>query len=160
MYCQCRCWWDTYGLVQNCREEYGEHTCDKRKSRSFIQSEFPQFELADSFTEQDQLWTTDRELKEHVTSRAKDVLDRIFNADVEQCAFPCYIHIFILMDVQSYRSQRMEGSLMRFWELSGVSIMPCRLEVCWVFFWFTKRRWWIHRFATCRYQINRSCWTI
>jgi len=71
-------------ILENCREEYGEHTCDKRKNRSFIQSEFPQFELADSFTEQDQLWTTDRELKEHVTSRAKDVLDRIFNADVEQ----------------------------------------------------------------------------
>jgi len=71
-------------ILENCREEYGEHTCDKRKSRTFIHSEFPQFNIEESFTEEDELWTTERESQEHVAMRAKVVLDAIFGADVEQ----------------------------------------------------------------------------
>jgi broad specificity phosphatase PhoE len=71
-------------VLENCREEYGEHTCDKRKSRSLIQSAFPDVKLEDTFTEEDQLWTPEREPEEHVISRAKNVLDRIFTIDTEQ----------------------------------------------------------------------------
>jgi len=71
-------------ILENCREEYGDHTCDKRRNRSFIQSAYPHFEIEESFSEEDQLWTSERESAEHVASRAKDVLDRIFNTDTEQ----------------------------------------------------------------------------
>lgn len=71
-------------ILENCREEYGDHTCDKRKSRSLIQSAFPDVKLEDTFTEEDQLWTPEREPEEHVISRAKNVLDRIFTIDTEQ----------------------------------------------------------------------------
>ena len=74
--------------MQNCREEYGEHTCDKRRSRTFIHSAFPQFEIEDGLTEEDELWTPTRELEEHLAIRAKAILDRIFDADVEQCTSP------------------------------------------------------------------------
>jgi hypothetical protein len=72
-------------LVQNCREEYGEHTCDKRRSRGIIHSEFPQFEIEDGFTEEDELWTPERESEEHIITRAKAILGRVFDADAEQC---------------------------------------------------------------------------
>jgi hypothetical protein len=72
-------------LVQNCREHYGEHTCDKRRSRSIIHSEFPQFEIEDGFTEEDELWTPERESEEHIITRANAILDRVFDADAEQC---------------------------------------------------------------------------
>jgi len=71
-------------ILENCREEYGEHTCDKRRSRTFIHSAFPQFEIEDGFTEEDELWTPKRELKEHIAIRARAILDRVFDADVEQ----------------------------------------------------------------------------
>jgi hypothetical protein len=72
-------------LVQNCREEYGEHTCDKRRSRSLIHSGFPQFEIEDGFTEEDELWTPKREPEEHLVARATAILDRVFDTDAEQC---------------------------------------------------------------------------
>lgn len=72
---------------QNLREEYGEHTCDKRKTRSEIQSAFPSFLIEEGFTENDELWTPERESKAHAASRARAVLDRIFGNDQEQSMF-------------------------------------------------------------------------
>ena len=71
--------------VQNCREIYGGNTCNKRKSRTHIHSAFPQFEIEDGFAEEDELWTAQRESEEHLAIRAKAILDRIFDTDVEQC---------------------------------------------------------------------------
>jgi len=71
-------------VVENCREEYGVHTCDKRKSLTYIQSTFPRFQVEDGFKEDDELWTANaRETKEHVTARARTVLDSIFTGDEE-----------------------------------------------------------------------------
>jgi hypothetical protein len=78
--------------VQNCREEYGEHTCDKRSSRTIIHATYPQFEIEDGFTEEDELWTSMRESEEHIAIRAKAILDGIFDVDVEQCV--SISHIF------------------------------------------------------------------
>ncbi|KIM83493.1 hypothetical protein PILCRDRAFT_6923 [Piloderma croceum F 1598] len=71
-------------ILENCREEYGEHTCDKRRSRTVIHSEFPQLEIEDGFTEEDELWTPERESEEHIITRAKAILDRVFDADAGQ----------------------------------------------------------------------------
>lgn len=71
------------------REEYGEHTCDKRKTRTYITDRFvkentSRFEIEEGFTEEDELWKADEhETKEHVAERAKLILDRIFDRDPE-----------------------------------------------------------------------------
>ncbi|KAA1468584.1 phosphoglycerate mutase-like protein [Dentipellis sp. KUC8613] len=70
-------------IVENCREEYGEHTCDKRRTRSEIQLDFPRFIFEDEFTEEDLLWTPERETKASAEVRARSVLDKIFENDVE-----------------------------------------------------------------------------
>jgi hypothetical protein len=75
--------------MQNCREGYGEHPCDKRHTKTVLLECFPEFEIkggicVDSgvfteFTEEDELWRVDeRESREHVAARARAVLDRIF----------------------------------------------------------------------------------
>ncbi|KIK63609.1 hypothetical protein GYMLUDRAFT_196337 [Collybiopsis luxurians FD-317 M1] len=69
-------------IVENFREEYGEHTCDKRNSRSWISTHFPDLVFEDGFEEDDPLWKADeRESHEHVTLRAKSVLDVIFDTN-------------------------------------------------------------------------------
>lgn len=42
------------------REIHGVHTCDKRSTRSHIQSHFPSFEIEPGFAEKDELWQPDR----------------------------------------------------------------------------------------------------
>jgi hypothetical protein len=82
--------------VQNCREEYGVHTCDKRHPKSWIAENFPLYTFNKEFTEevsspptgrestqvtslQDELWTPDaRETDEHVNERALSVLQEIW----------------------------------------------------------------------------------
>jgi len=68
-------------IFENCREVNGEHTCDKRRTRSEIQSEFPKFAFEEGFEEDDVLWTPEREKDESVEKRAKLVLDKIFQND-------------------------------------------------------------------------------
>ncbi|GLB44500.1 putative phosphoglycerate mutase family protein [Lyophyllum shimeji] len=71
-------------VLENCREENGVHTCDKRRTRSYIEKTFPRFEIETGFTEEDELWDPDvRETKAHIADRAKMVLDHIFEHDKE-----------------------------------------------------------------------------
>ncbi|KAH9851529.1 phosphoglycerate mutase-like protein [Lenzites betulinus] len=77
-------------IVENLREEFGEHTCDLRHPRATIAQNFPPptYEFEDGFSEDDELWKADeRETREHVKERAVAVLDRIFGTDKE--AFIC-----------------------------------------------------------------------
>lgn len=64
------------------RERLGKHTCDRRSTRSWIESNYAEFEIESGFTEQDELWQSDyREtLDEHVV-RVRQLLDDIFNND-------------------------------------------------------------------------------
>jgi len=71
----------TVVIVENCREEYGEHTCDKRRSKTWISTTYPEFIFEEGFTEEDELWTTERESHAHCATRAKSVLDMIFDTD-------------------------------------------------------------------------------
>ncbi|XP_006456414.1 hypothetical protein AGABI2DRAFT_78087, partial [Agaricus bisporus var. bisporus H97] len=71
-------------VVENCREENGIHTCDQRRSRSFIHERFPTFEFEEGLTEEDELWDAEiRETKAQVSKRAQDVLDYIFQKDTD-----------------------------------------------------------------------------
>ena len=74
----------TAHTTQNCREEYGEHTCDKRRTRTEIHTTFPKFSIEEGFTEEDLLWEADvREPKAHIAERARAILDKIFTDDVD-----------------------------------------------------------------------------
>ncbi|KAF8630862.1 hypothetical protein AX17_005221 [Amanita inopinata Kibby_2008] len=69
-------------IVELCREENGVHTCDKRRSLTYIQSTFPSFTVEDGFAEEDELWSPDvRETPQQVARRAKQVIDTIFDND-------------------------------------------------------------------------------
>ncbi|KDR77515.1 hypothetical protein GALMADRAFT_224840 [Galerina marginata CBS 339.88] len=69
-------------VVENCREENGAHTCDKRNSRSYIATYKPHFEIEKNLTEFDELWhPTIRETKPEIAARALKVLDMIFEND-------------------------------------------------------------------------------
>ncbi|PIL22808.1 hypothetical protein GSI_15503 [Ganoderma sinense ZZ0214-1] len=73
-------------ILENLREENGEHTCDKRSTKTIIAQKFPPpvYVFEEGFEEEDVLWKADeRETKEHVAQRARAVLDRIFTADNE-----------------------------------------------------------------------------
>lgn len=65
------------------REIYGHHTCDKRRPRSEIEKDFPNFVFEDGFVEEDVLWTEERETYDHLDGRARNVLDRIFEVDTD-----------------------------------------------------------------------------
>ncbi|KAF7326110.1 Phosphoglycerate mutase-like protein [Mycena kentingensis (nom. inval.)] len=65
-------------VVENLREFYGKDTCDKRSTRSEIVSAFPEVDIEEGFTEEDELWTEEPESKENVRERAADVVERIF----------------------------------------------------------------------------------
>ncbi|KAI6152367.1 histidine phosphatase superfamily [Pisolithus tinctorius] len=72
-------------IVENIREEFGIHTCDKRRTRTYIHETFPEYLIEDGFTEEDELWKPDvRESWDDVDVRAKAVLDMIFENDEEQ----------------------------------------------------------------------------
>jgi len=87
------CFFLSSSIPKNCREENGVHTCDKRRSRTFISTRFPKFQVDEGMTEEDELWKTDvRETHEQVAQRAKLVLDHIFEHDTLsncQCLFLC-----------------------------------------------------------------------
>lgn len=76
-------------VVENCREEHGVHTCDKRQSHSAIAANFPnQFDFEPGFAEEDPLWLPDRrETKIEAQARARNVLDRLFAGEwgIGQC---------------------------------------------------------------------------
>ena len=79
-------------ITQNCREEYGLHTCDKRRRQSELKNEFSNIEFEEGFEEEDELWTPEEhENRASVERRAKLVLDRIFLNDHDAtCALAPY----------------------------------------------------------------------
>ena len=85
-----------YSIFQNCREENGVHTCDKRKTKTYIATSYPRFIFEDGFTELDELWSpTVRESEAQVVERARKVLDVIFQNDIDAlCKMNCLFYSF------------------------------------------------------------------
>ncbi|KIN95230.1 hypothetical protein M404DRAFT_330939 [Pisolithus tinctorius Marx 270] len=72
-------------IVENIREIIGVHTCDKRRTRTYINQTFPEYSIEDGFAEEDELWRPDiRETEADVDVRVKAALDMIFENDKEQ----------------------------------------------------------------------------
>ncbi|GAA5887614.1 hypothetical protein JCM6882_001471 [Rhodosporidiobolus microsporus] len=64
------------------RETLGVHTCDERRSKSYLRSTFPAFIFEPGFAEQDELWKPDyRETDEEHEARIREQLDEIFASD-------------------------------------------------------------------------------
>lgn len=70
-------------VVEDIREAIGEHTCDKRRTRSFIEQRFARVVPEKSMTEQDDLWTPKRETPEEHNVRTLRFLHNLFNHDWE-----------------------------------------------------------------------------
>ncbi|KAL8842529.1 MAG: hypothetical protein Q9170_000483 [Blastenia crenularia] len=66
------------------REGISGHTCDRRGSKSYIQSAFPGYKIEPGFTETDQLWEAYHgETQVDQDIRSKKVLDDVFSNDRE-----------------------------------------------------------------------------
>jgi len=64
------------------REGIGIHTCDRRSSRSWIASHYPDWPIEEGFVENDQLWLADlRESDSAHVVRMKALLDDVFAHD-------------------------------------------------------------------------------
>ncbi|KAJ7496312.1 histidine phosphatase superfamily [Mycena galericulata] len=84
-------------VLESIREWYGAQTCDKRRTRSYIQEAFPQFDIESGFTDEDELWEAEtRETQEHAVMRAKTVLDRIFVEDTDVTFVSITAHVGII----------------------------------------------------------------
>jgi len=80
-------------VTELCREHNGVHTCDKRRSRSYIKEAFPWVEIEEALTEEDQLWSaSQRELPAEIQQRAKKILDTIFETDVDHAIIAITAH--------------------------------------------------------------------
>lgn len=64
------------------RERMTMHTCDKRRTRSWIQEHWPDYRIGDDVTEEDILGQLDREetYPEHVARKQKE-LEELFEMD-------------------------------------------------------------------------------
>ncbi|CDS82355.1 related to PMU1-putative phosphomutase [Sporisorium scitamineum] len=61
------------------REEYGEHTCDQRSTKTQLAKTYPNVAFEPGFTEQDTLWTSTREADSHLDARIQQALTQMFN---------------------------------------------------------------------------------
>ncbi|KAG8218971.1 histidine phosphatase superfamily [Butyriboletus roseoflavus] len=69
-------------ILENVREYFGVFTPDKRRSRTEIHEEFPEYLFEDDFKDEDPLWTSEyREAHDDVVERGRKVLDVIFDKD-------------------------------------------------------------------------------
>ena len=66
-------------IKEMAREVMGEHTCDKRSSKTKIHAAQPEWLIEEGFTEEDELWEADhRETHEEHDVRTLRLLDQVF----------------------------------------------------------------------------------
>lgn len=69
-------------VKESLREQFGVHTCDRRSSLCSISKRFPQYEIENDFTENDELWTPDhRETLGEAKGRVEGFLQYLFLND-------------------------------------------------------------------------------
>ncbi|KAI5922683.1 histidine phosphatase superfamily [Camillea tinctor] len=67
-------------VKENLRERFGVHTCDRRRPRSWIAHEYPEYEIERGFVENDEYWKAEvRESDEEINSRMTALLNDIFS---------------------------------------------------------------------------------
>jgi len=66
-------------IMENLREVTGIYGCDQRDTRSYLRHTYPNFDIEEGFTEEDDLFSPDvHETDDLVTARLKSALDSIF----------------------------------------------------------------------------------
>ncbi|KAJ7154898.1 histidine phosphatase superfamily [Mycena crocata] len=84
-------------VVENVREWHSKHTCDKRRTGTYIQTAFSHVDIESGFTEEDELWKPEaRETQEHAAARARTVLDKIFTQDNDVTFLSVTVHVGII----------------------------------------------------------------
>ncbi|KAF8725001.1 RabGAP TBC, partial [Rhizoctonia solani] len=67
-------------VMEGLREVLGVHTCDKRRTKTYIRQTYKDFGIEPGFTEEDELWTADhRETNTETDARLRRTLDTIFD---------------------------------------------------------------------------------
>ncbi|KAI0024136.1 histidine phosphatase superfamily [Xylariomycetidae sp. FL0641] len=79
-------------VKERLRERTGEHTCDRRRTKSWITSNYPDYEIEPGFAENDEIWKADvRESEAEVETRIRALLDDIFeHSKTPVIAFTCH----------------------------------------------------------------------
>ncbi|KAI1270464.1 phosphoglycerate mutase-like protein [Xylariaceae sp. FL1019] len=74
------------------RERTGEHTCDKRRTRSWIAENYPDFRIEEGFTQEDEIWKADyRETADDAKIRVIKLLNDVFsNSDKSIVSFTAH----------------------------------------------------------------------
>ncbi|KAF5550902.1 phosphoglycerate mutase [Fusarium napiforme] len=68
------------------RERLTNHTCDKRRTRQWIQAAYPDYELESGFAEEDILWHADRsESNEAHVAHTQQLLEDVWRHDSGSC---------------------------------------------------------------------------
>ncbi|KAI1047539.1 hypothetical protein LB505_014074 [Fusarium chuoi] len=68
------------------RERLTNHTCDKRRTKQWIQASYPDYELESGFAEEDVLWHADRsESNEAHVARTQELLEDVWRHDSGSC---------------------------------------------------------------------------
>lgn len=81
-------------VVEDLREDNGVHTCDMRRTKSFIENRFPRVVVEKGFTEQDELWDKDhRETKAEHNQRTLRFLNHLFELDWDSEEPEVYISV-------------------------------------------------------------------
>lgn len=71
-------------FVENLRESIGLHTCDQRRSKTYLSAHFPTFEFQSSFSEEDELWgPVWQETATQQSARVRGVLDLVWERKEE-----------------------------------------------------------------------------
>ena len=64
------------------RERLTDHTCDRRRSRSWIETNYPNYNIESGFSSEDTLWSTGPwETDDDHAARMEKVLEEIFSTD-------------------------------------------------------------------------------
>ncbi|KAF5671333.1 PMU1-like protein [Fusarium denticulatum] len=68
------------------RERLTNHTCDKRRTKQWIQATYPDYELESGFAEEDVLWHADRsESNDAHVARTQELLEDVWRHDSGSC---------------------------------------------------------------------------
>lgn len=68
-------------IMESIRETIGKNLCDKRSSKSVIQQRFPDYDIEPGFSEDDQLFTSERETSEDLCIRVNRFCQGLFEKD-------------------------------------------------------------------------------
>ncbi|ODV92527.1 hypothetical protein CANCADRAFT_20709, partial [Tortispora caseinolytica NRRL Y-17796] len=72
-------------FIENLRETYGVHTCDMRRTASYLKHRYPLWTFETKFSEDDLLWDPDvRETDEHQQHRVRTFLREVFTKDTSK----------------------------------------------------------------------------